>query len=250
MVTDTQLRRRAAELGLGLDAAVRENALLETMAILADLNHNWVLRGGTALAYGYFGVHRLSEDLDLTAPAAPDEIDGLIRTIAHSLSDRLGLPVAAQPPTVPLPGPDLKRVELSWTGEHRVQIDFSWHELTARQPVERNVVNPYPGAQSIRFPMWALEEIMANKWFILAERSEPRDLFDLWFGLTNHHVEWADLVDCHRDKYGFAPVVGNVNMPRIAERWAERLGPQIRNLPAYDEIVRELRWHVRFEQGD
>jgi hypothetical protein len=30
----------------------------------------------------------------------------------------------------------------------------------------------------------------------------------------------------------------------------ERLGHQIRDLPAFDQVEREVRWHVRFEQGD
>ena len=158
--------------------------------------------------------------------------------------------MTAQPPTVPLPGPDLRRIELSWAGEHRIQIDFSWNEPTVRDPVERDLANPYPATGEIRFPMWTLEEIMANKWFILDERSEPRDLFDLWFGLTNHLVDWADLVECHRDRYGFAPVIGNLSRPRLAERWHERLGPQIRSLPTFEEVHRELRWHVRFEEGE
>lgn len=250
MVTDALLRRRAAELGLGLDAIIREHALLETLAVLANLDHNWVLRGGTALAYGYFGIHRLSEDLDLTAPATPGDIDALIETVAHSLSDRLERPMTARPPAVSLPGPDLRRVELAWADDHLIQIDFSWHEPTVREPLERDLAKPYPGAPGIQFPLWTLDEIMANKWFILDERSEPRDLFDLWFGLTNHLVDWADLVGCHRDRYGFAPVLGNLSRPRLAERWTERLDPQIRNLPTFDEVLRELRWHVRFEEGD
>ena len=248
MVPEPLLKRRAAELGLGLAAIVREQAVLASLDILRSLEHTWILRGGTALAYGYFDVHRLSEDLDLTSPGEPGETDALVGELCNGLSVTLGQQVMWTEPVQPLLAPGLRRVDLIWGDTNRLQIDFSWHEPTIDEPHSRSIEMPYPGYGSFDIPMWSLPELMANKWFILDGRAEPRDLFDLWFGLTQFHVEWAELVRAHRDRYGFPPVLANIRRRGLRERWESRLGPQIRDLPPFDEVERELRWHVEFEQ--
>ena len=249
MVPEALLKRRAADLGVGLAAVVREHVLLTSLQVLGELDHPWILRGGTALAYGYFQVHRLSEDLDLTSPAGPGDIDALVEQVCGSLSDTLGQQVRQAEPTQPLLAEDLRRLDLAWGDGDRLQIDFSWHEPTVDKPLSRTIGMPYPGFGSFQFPMWSLSELMANKWFILDERAEPRDLYDLWFGLTHFHIEWAELVRAHRDRYGFAPVPSNTRRRGLRDRWEGRLGHQIRDLPTFDEVERELRWHVEFEQS-
>jgi predicted nucleotidyltransferase component of viral defense system len=211
MVPEPLLRRRAAEIGVALSAAVREYALLRALGTMASVDHDWVLRGGTALAYGYLGIHRLSEDLDFTTAGDGSDRHHLVETITSNLDAALETPVLAQPPAVPLPGPDLERVELAWGGSHRLQIDFAWHEPTVRQPQVREVTMPYPNEAPMAVKMWSLEEIMANKWFMLDDRAEPRDLLDLWIGLTNFHVEWDSVVGCHLEKYGFRPSLASLS---------------------------------------
>lgn len=250
MIPETQLRRRAAELGVGLTAIVRELAVLAALDLLHTMEHPWVLRGGTALAYGYFDVHRLSEDLDLTAPGEPGDIDGLVTDLCQGLSARLEAEVAPSVPALTLPGPDIRRVELAWDPTHRLQIDFSWHESTYRTPDWRRVPIPYPGLEAFDYPMWAVEEIMANKWFILDERTEPRDLFDLWFGITGSHVAWGAVVACHQDRYGFSPTLANLTRSSLSENWELRLGNQIRNLPPFEQVERELRSYIDAERVD
>ncbi len=247
MVPEPLLKRRAAELGLGLAAIVREQAVLASLQTLRSLDNPWVLRGGTALAYGYFDVHRLSEDLDLTSPEEPGDIDALIGDLCNGLSERLGQQVIPREPIQPVLAPDLRRVDLIWGGTNRLQIDFSWHEPTIDEPDSRYVEMPYPGYGSFEFPMWSLAELMANKWFILDERAEPRDLFDLWFGLTHFRVEWTELVRAHRDRYGFPPTPTNIMRRGLRDRWESRLAHQIRDLPPFDEVEREVRWHIEFE---
>jgi hypothetical protein len=98
--------------------------------------------------------------------------------------------------------------------------------------------------------MWAVAEIMANKWFILDDRTEPRDLFDLWFGIAGSHVAWDAIVECHQDRYGFSPTIANLNRSGLSNNWELRLGHQIRNLPPFGQVERELRSYVDSEQAD
>jgi len=92
MVSEFALRRRAAELGVGMDAVSREMAMMEALGIIGSFDSSWVLRGGTALAYAYFGIHRLSEDIDLTTPGERDDIDQFAGNVAVGLADRLEPP--------------------------------------------------------------------------------------------------------------------------------------------------------------
>ncbi len=82
---------------------------------------------------------------------------------------------------------------------------------------------------------------MANKWNMLDERAEPRDLFDLWFGLTNGHIAWVQLADCHEQKYGYRPHLSSLTRPELEKRWSNRLNHQIRDLPSFKSVVHELR---------
>jgi predicted nucleotidyltransferase component of viral defense system len=240
MVSEVVLRRRAAELGVGSDAVVREYAMIEALGIISSLDSSWVLRGGTALAYGYFGIHRLSEDIDLTTPDEQAGIDQFVNTVAALLAERLGTGVQIEPPVTQPNAPGRKRVDLAWHPSHRLQLDFSWHEPTVQRPQLITLTNPFRGGTRPRLPVWTLEEIMANKWNMLDDRAEPRDLFDLWFGLTNDHIAWAQLADCHEQKYGYRPHASNLTRRNLEKRWPERLSHQIRGLPDFERVVREL----------
>lgn len=240
MVSEPALRRRAAELGVGVDAVIREHAMIETLDIIGNLEPQWVLRGGTALAYGYFGIHRLSEDIDLTTPGERSDIEYFADTVATRLADRLGTGVQIVPPFAPPTAQGRRRVDLAWQPSHRLQLDFSWHEPTVQRPQLITLANPFGGETMPRLPIWTLEEIMANKWSMLDDRAEPRDLFDLWFGLTNDHIVWAQLADCHEQKYGYRPQVSNLSRRDLEERWSNRLSHQIRDLPSFGDVVREL----------
>ncbi len=241
MVSEFALRRRAAELGVGMDAVSREMAMMEALGIIGSLDSSWVLRGGTALAYAYFGIHRLSEDIDLTTPGERNNIDQFADNVAVGLADRLGTTVHVVPPLTAPATQGRKRVELVWHPSHRLQLDFSWHEPTVQQPQLIALTNPFRGEARPRLPVWTLDEIMANKWNMLDERAEPRDLFDLWFGLTNGHITWVQLADCHEQKYGYRPHLSSLTRPELEKRWSSRLNHQIRDLPSFKSVVHELR---------
>lgn len=145
MVSEVALRRRAAELGVGSDAVVREYAMIEALDIISNLDSSWVLRGGTALAYGYFGIHRLSEDIDLTTPGEHTSIDQFTDTLAALLAERLGTNVQIEPPVTQPNAPSRKRVDLAWHPSHRLQLDFSWHEPTVQRPQFVTLASPFRG---------------------------------------------------------------------------------------------------------
>ncbi|MGZ5307361.1 MAG: nucleotidyl transferase AbiEii/AbiGii toxin family protein, partial [Actinomycetota bacterium] len=91
-------------------------------------------------------------------------------------------------------------------------------------------------------PTVALPEILGNKWYMVDDRSEPRDLFAVWWGLCREGNDFADLARGHLAKYGFRPVrqVLNEARKRLPGRWEERLAHQLRALPEFDQVLRQV----------
>ena len=92
----------------------------------------------------------------------------------------------------------------------------------------------------------ALEEILANKLYMLDDRDEPRDLFDLWFGICVKDVALEQISEAFREKYGGRPGLWRVERARKLEKtWDDRLGHQVRDLPRFKEVFAAVLGKVR-----
>jgi len=95
-----------------------------------------------------------------------------------------------------------------------------------------------------------LEEILGNKWYMLDDREEPRDLFDIWSGLCRFDVPFADLATGHKAKYGALPQASQIERARRLKRlWEIRLDYQVADLPRFEEAYSAVRqkfddWHA------
>jgi len=108
-------------------------------------------------------------------------------------------------------------------------------------PVEEGAVDlPYSDLRGgeRRVPVVALPEILGNKWFMLGDddRREPRDLDDVWAGLTRFGVPFSELARGHRAKYGFGPQDAQLTRAlRLQPLWEMRLAHQLAELPGFED---------------
>jgi len=103
---------------------------------------------------------------------------------------------------------------------------------------------------------YPLEEVFIEKLCALMGRTEPRDLYDLWYLLEIAELErryyWSEFVQKAQHK-GHDP--NNLmyslekKLPSFKSRWEGSLSTQIHSLPAFNQVARELAKHLRMLKG-
>ncbi|MGC2330597.1 MAG: nucleotidyl transferase AbiEii/AbiGii toxin family protein [Candidatus Acidiferrales bacterium] len=220
-------------------------------------------KGGTALKRCYFDDYRFSEDLDFTLlRATPLEeilqhLEALFIEVqqasgiqfrfermdrhGHVNSDTFYLGYSG-----PLPAPN------------SVKVDITVREIVIYPPVERPVLRSYPEFEDIpegrEITVYSLDEIAIEKTVALADaaRTEPRDLYDLWYLTTEGGVELGNLHEGTRQKLAFRekPFAGiqaavATKQNRLRSLWETRLAEQMARLPEFDEVFRFIRRTLR-----
>jgi len=157
----------------------------------------WAFKGGTCLKKCYFETYRFSEDLDFTITDAVHLDAGFLKAafadVSAWLYDATGLIVPADRCRF-----DVRlnpRGGLSCEGRiyyegplrggrsslPRIKLDLTVDEVLVMAPVERPVGHPYSDLPEggITARCYAYEEVFGEKVRALAERTRPRDLYDV-----------------------------------------------------------------------
>lgn len=228
------------------------------------LRNQLAFKGGTALKRCFFGDYRFSQDLDFTLVddvsfetilAGLDRLFEDVRQLSgvslryaredrHSHANTYAFYIGYEGP---LPG-----------GRKEIKVDITIRELIVSPLIERSVLRAYeeytdlPEDALIR--VYALEEIATEKIMAVtdAARSEPRDLYDLWFLVDGGHVELTDLGEALRQKLAFKGravrrlrevLVGKET--RLRRDWERRLSDQMAQLPPFDAVFRAVQRSLR-----
>ncbi len=245
MIGAAEIQARASRLGL-LPAHIEKDYVLNhLLAALADVDAGLVFRGGTALARIYWPDFRLSEDLDFITSRSVSELrdplDAAVRRAGEStgIALQLGLGKGTG---------GWLRSAVTWD-DGAIVLDVNGGER-AYLPVEsRRLTFPYSdlaeGEREIE--VVAMAEILGNKWYMLDDRQEPRDLFDLWAGLCKFEVPFDPVVEGYRAKYGGEPGIWHLERAKaLKDRWELRLSNQVVDLPSFEEAYEAVR--AKFEE--
>ncbi|MCY3624689.1 MAG: nucleotidyl transferase AbiEii/AbiGii toxin family protein [Candidatus Dadabacteria bacterium] len=162
-----------------------------------ELTKSWIFKGGTCLKKCYFETYRFSEDLDFTLLLEDHLNEEFLRRIFGEISEwiyqQVGLefPVNLQSFEIyKNPRGNLScRAKLSYRGPvspssgglPRIKLDLTADELLVLPPVRIPILHPYSDApaEGIQVLAYAYEEVFAEKIRALAERTRPRDLYDV-----------------------------------------------------------------------
>lgn len=236
MIPATQIHRRARQLGLDDAVVARDYVLCHVLAALAETGGGLVFRGGTALARVHWPDHRISEDLDFVTDREWESVRNIIARAVDVAGSRTadGVMIASSSSS----GHRLRTVVRSARGEILVDVvrQTPMRAETARLHL------PYSDLpDDLSIDVVAVEEILADKWFMLEDRDEPRDLFDLWTGLVAREIPFGSVADVHAAKHGYQPVLESLpRARRLRTGWSIRLAHQIPNLPDFDRVIDEV----------
>jgi hypothetical protein len=229
----------------GVDPFLIENDYLQHVAltcIYEEFSNELVFKGGTALQKAY-GLERLSRDLDFNLEEG--EPSAKIERIARRMCDYYQTSITG-PKRIKhglgykmhIEGPSFGATGI----RHILPITFNTEEKLLLKPDFKSI-NPGtiyrdPDLHAYSLLIMNIEEIMAEKVRALATRKEvkPRDLYDLWFLLSNGFELDIGLA---RKKIEYDHAVFSIDklkerVKEIEPLWDSDLKPLARNLPGYD----------------
>ena len=221
----------------------------------------WNFKGGTCLKKCYFETYRFSEDLDFTISDRTHLNEGFLKDafgqVARWVYDETGIEIPA----------DLLRFEnvqnprggqscegrVYYTGPlrragsiPRIKLDLTADELLALPATDRPVGHPYTDRPEggIVARCYAYEELFAEKIRALAERTRPRDLYDV-VNLFRHgefRPAVAAVVAVLKRKCAFkgipVPTLSSVSgkATELTADWDAMLGHQLPVLPPFESF--------------
>jgi uncharacterized protein len=229
----------------------------------SPLRNLFIFKGGTALKRCHFGEYRFSEDLDFTLGQRVEfgQIRNSLEKVYQHVNQGSGIRFAfdredrhnhANSYTFylnyegPLPVPNSVKVDLTISEALCFPIE--------QRPVLRAYPEFYDLPENNKVSVYCLNEIASEKVVALqdAARTEPRDLYDLWFLTGNAEVDVAELIPAVTEKLCFRGKQIAGLERRIFEKearlrvlWDVRLANQIQVVPEFDEVFRSVRREIR-----
>ena len=229
------------------------------------LRDSWVFKGGTCLKKCFFETYRFSEDLDFTLTDTAQLDDTFLaqtfNEVGEWIYERTGIEI---PPhlqnfriynnprgTVSCQGRISYRGPVATRDLPRIKLDLTADERVVLAPVRVKVFHPYSDAppEGIEVLAYAYEELFGEKIRALAERTRPRDLYDVINLFRNGEARpsAAVLLDVLQQKCAFkgigVPVLADLerNRDELAGQWENMLAHQLPTLPPYESFWNELQ---------
>lgn len=220
-------------------------------------------KGGTALRRCHIGEYRFSEDLDFTLlydDVTFEKIQAAFEEIGAIVKDNTGMDFqfGAVDRT---PHKNSHTFTMRFTGpmrsERTFKVDITIAECIVGQLEQKPVLRTYDAfdfPEGISVKTYSLDEIATEKLVALTDkqRTQPRDLYDLWYMSTEEHIDVANLAKALAQKLDFrqrsADGLVDVlkNKKNTLERtWETRLAPQMAEIPAFDTVFRETERLIR-----
>jgi predicted nucleotidyltransferase component of viral defense system len=228
------------------------------------LRDSWVFKGGTCLKKCFFETYRFSEDLDFTLTDAGQLSEGFLKEafaqIGEWIYDRTGIEMPSDKQAFDLytntrgslscQGKISYRGPVSSRDLPRIKLDLTADERLVLAPVRVGVFHPYSDApeEGIEVLAYAYEEVFGEKVRALAERTRPRDLYDVinLFRNADARPSPSVMLDVLRQKCEFkgiaVPVLADLEAHRaeLQSLWQSMLAHQLPSLPPYDSFWNEL----------
>jgi predicted nucleotidyltransferase component of viral defense system len=258
MIRQAEISKFAYQLGLGEKTIEKDYVLTWVLFAIAQSSFRTLLafKGGTAIKKIYIPDYRFSEDLDFTFVASDlsnHEIIGGIEALIPWLNQEVNLQLAVEN-FIEHETSNLT-VYLNYSGplgsqmgKRSLKIDVSKDEALVF-PLETKHINaPYSDcSEDFGFlQVYSMKEILIEKLRSLLSRSEPRDLFDVHYILTNQLVDIEEVSFYCLDKFSPKNVVPS-DLRTVLERkektfkqyWHQRLDGQMPEIPEFETVVRE-----------
>lgn len=262
MITQREVSKKAFREKVSDKVIEKDYVLTWLLLALADspLRDLVGFKGGTALKKSYFPDYRYSEDLDFTVVRDADSA-AILRVLSETLTDL----ARSQGFQFDLPEGRVEKRADSLTayvsfvgplqagmGSRDVKVDFTLTEQLVYPIEPRLIMSDYSDAVVRKLSTYSLEEVLVEKLCALIGRTEPRDVYDAHFLLERCDLDLEGVAHAFETKAASKKVdpdrlkeVLDRKQRTLAKMWETRLRHQVRGLPHFEEVVRELSRKLR-----
>ena len=263
MIKPGEIQQKARDVGVRDQQIEKDYVLswiLKGIAQHEQLSKAIVFKGGTVLKKIYFEEYRFSEDLDFTLlnnKITNEQIFDWFKEVFEYVKEEANIPLAIIDNNEHEDGGI--NFYISYTGplggqgnNKRVKVDISRSEQLEYAPVMKDVIVGYSDLEAHQLLCYPLEEMLVEKMRTVMQRMQARDFYDIWFLLEQHNMdaafhmkEFEKKCASKNLKHSDFPKKLTERLPQYKGRWKNSMGEQIKDLPDFDQVEREVQRHLK-----
>ena len=274
MIKPGEIQQKARAVGVRDQQIEKDYILswiLKGIAQHEQLSKTIVFKGRTVLKKIYFEDYRFSEDLDFTLinnVCLPDrqeisneQIFIWFRETFEYILDEANIPLEIINPYSYRDEHDDTGINfyINYIGplggqgnNKRVKIDISRSEQLVFKPVMKDVFFGYSDMEEHQLLCYPLEEVLVEKMRSVMQRMQARDFYDIWYLLEVYGMdadfcvsEFEAKCKCKDLLHTDFPKKLTERLPQYKGRWKSSLSEQIKDLPDFDQVEREVQRHLK-----
>lgn len=225
-----------------------------------QLSKTIVFKGGTVLKKVYFEDYRFSEDLDFTllnSEIPNEQIFAWFKEVFEFIKDEANIPLEIIDNNEHEDGGI--NFYISYIGplggqgnNKKVKVDISRSEQLVFEPVMNDVFIGYSDLEEHQLLCYPLEEVLVEKMRSVMQRMQARDFYDIWYLLEVHEMEADYYVSEFEAKCKSKELMHtdfskklDERLPQYKGRWKSSMSEQIKDLPDFDQVEREVQRHLK-----
>lgn len=263
MIKPGEIQQKAMAVGVRDQQIEKDYILswiLKGIAQHEQLSKVIVFKGGTVLKKIYFEDYRFSEDLDFTLinnEISNEQIFEWFRETFKYIKEEANIPLEIIDNNEHEDGGI--NFYISYIGplggqgnNKRVKIDISRSEQLVFEPVMKDVFIDYTDMEEHQLLCYPLEEVLVEKMRSVMQRMQARDFYDIWYLLEQHRMD----VDFYLSEFEAKCKSKELNhtdfpkklaerLPQYKGRWQSSMSEQIKDLPDFDQVEREVQRHLK-----
>ena len=263
MIKPGEIQQKARDVGVRDQQIEKDYILswiLKGVSKHDQLSKIVVFKGGTVLKKIYFADYRFSEDLDFTLldnKITSEQIFEFFKEAFEYIRDEANIPLDIIDNNEHEDGGI--NFYISYVGplggqgnNKRVKVDISRTEKLEFEPVLNPAFIDYTDLEEYDLLCYPLEEVLIEKLRSVMQRMAARDFYDIWYLLIEHGMEADFYLDEFRKKCaskGLNPADFHMKLaerlPQYKGRWKSSMSEQIKNLPEFDKVGREVQRHLK-----
>ena len=271
MIKPGEIQKKANQVGVR-DQQIEKDYILSWIlwgvANHEQLSKILVFKGGTVLKKVYFEDYRFSEDLDFTLlenEISNEQIFEWFNEIFDLIKEEANIPLKK----IDDDEDDENKLKeekeeglnfyIGYVGplggfgnNKKVKVDISKSEKLEFEPVVKNAIVDYSDLEEYTLLCYPLEELLVEKLRCTMQRMQPRDYYDIWYLVE---VEEMD-VDYYTNEFRNKCISKEQKpedfhkkleqrLPQYKARWQKSMNDQIKQLPDFDQVQREVQRHLK-----
>lgn len=263
MIKPGEIQKKARVVGVRDQQIEKDYILswiLQGIAQHEHLSSAIVFKGGTVLKKVYFEDYRFSEDLDFTLKdnsISNEQIFEWFLEVFEFIRDEANIPLEIIDNNEHDDGGI--NFYISYVGplgglgaNKKVKVDIAKTEQLEFEPVLQNVFLCYSDQEEHQLFCYSLEEALVEKMRSVMQRMQARDFYDIWYLLEVHGMDANFYVNEFKSKCeskGLSAIDFykklEQRLPQYKGRWQTSMKDQIKDLPDFDQVEREIMRHLK-----